>query len=279
MSDAVQHQSSEGGAPEWMVSYADMITIIMAFFVVLYATTSGSGKKDKGHDASKAEAAQQASKHASGGAGGKDGGESGDGNQQQLQRVFDSLNARFGPQWTVANCWTGGPMPSGQGAAIRLTQMDVEKRGGKLSRGLTAKNSDSIVPPKLGQYVVPGGRVLFDEFSAALTPEQEKRLAKAAEDLTGKRQKIEIRGHTDRRPLPKDSAFRDHTDLAYARCRTVADYLVAHGVEAKRLRLGVAAENEPLVSKGDDPPDGLESRVDVHLLNEWVHEPADVPRP
>src|SRR5688500_2476046 len=31
------------GAPEWMVSFADMVTILMAFFVVMYAM---SGPKD-----------------------------------------------------------------------------------------------------------------------------------------------------------------------------------------------------------------------------------------
>ena len=43
-----QPETAAEGAPEWMVSYADMITIMMAFFVVLYASTSNSGVKDKG---------------------------------------------------------------------------------------------------------------------------------------------------------------------------------------------------------------------------------------
>lgn len=245
----------------------------MAFFVVLYATTSGSGRNDKGHDASQVEAGQQASKHASGDGGSQSGPEKGQGDQQ-LQRVFDSLHARFGPQWTVANCWSGGPLPAGEGTTVRFTRMDAEKRAGKLSRGLSGMN-DNITPPQRAQYAVPGGRILFDGASAALTPEQEKRLAKAAAELAGKRQKIEIRGHTDRSPLPKDSPFRDHTDLAYARCRTVADYLTAHGVDGQRIRLGVAAENEPPAGRGGDPSTNQEARVDMHLLHEWVPEPAD----
>jgi flagellar motor protein MotB len=35
---------AQEGAPEWMVSYADMITIMMAFFVVMYAMAP---KKDQ----------------------------------------------------------------------------------------------------------------------------------------------------------------------------------------------------------------------------------------
>ena len=53
--------SSEGGAPEYMVSYADMLTIMLAFFVVLYAsagtTSSGTSKGEKTGDVEKSSAA------------------------------------------------------------------------------------------------------------------------------------------------------------------------------------------------------------------------------
>ena len=33
------------GAPEWMVSFADMITIMMSFFVIMFALASGEAAK------------------------------------------------------------------------------------------------------------------------------------------------------------------------------------------------------------------------------------------
>ena len=35
------------GAPEWMVSFADMITIMMSFFVIMFAIASGEAAKGK----------------------------------------------------------------------------------------------------------------------------------------------------------------------------------------------------------------------------------------
>ena len=64
--------------PEWMVSFADMITIMMSFFVIMFALASNQAAKGK-----KASANQQA--------------------------AMDSLNYRFGPSWKPFASW--GLMP------------------------------------------------------------------------------------------------------------------------------------------------------------------------
>lgn len=270
------NQSSEGGAPEWMVSYADMITIIMAFFVVLYASTSASGDKDHG---GKAGEVAQGGKEPTmrDGHPGKDhpGGDATNESQAasdaRMQRVLDSLYYRFGPDWTAKNCWTGGPP---QLKEFPATPPDPDnKRLGKPPRG--RERVIFMTRPKPNDNLVIGGRVFFEGTSASLTPEQERQLSHVAEDLAGKMQRIEVRGHTSRRPLPDGSPFGDHWDLAYARCRAVENYLVSRGIDARRLRLGVAGENEPFNLDGDPLKIEQDGRVEVRLLSEWVQLAAD----
>ena len=217
-----------------MVSYADMITIVMAFFVVLYATASGAGKHDKGHSAadSKAEAKKD-----------NPGGEKGSGNQEneneKLMDVFRSLCDRFGPNWTLANCWMGGPTAIRGRVPAELKALPGDRRAKSLgSAQINGESSVTLVISRPGESTVPGGRIYFDEFSAKLDDSQKTDLLFVAKELAGKLQKIEIRGHTSRQPLPGDSTFQDHLDLAYARCRAVRDYLQSHGIDPRRTAPG-----------------------------------------
>jgi chemotaxis protein MotB len=250
----------EGGAPEWMVSYADMITIILAFFVVLYASTSGNGQNDRGHDAANTGFQQGAS------AGNQDLPQ--DENEAKLSKVMTSLSDRFGPSWTLSNCWAGGPVAS----KSRIDQKDDKFLRG-FRGGQVGGNSIVTLPvAKSSEYTVPGGRVFFAEFSADLDRSQQNELNLVAEDLAGKLQKIELRGHASRRPLPKDAPWKNPWELAFARCQAVANYLASHGVDPRRMRISVAADNEPFDAVGEPPYGEKNSRVEIRLLNEWLDE-------
>jgi chemotaxis protein MotB len=299
---AAKEASSEGGAPEYMVSYADMLTIMLAFFVVLYAsagtTSRGSSKGEKtGH----VEKSQDAVGPDQGYGPTEAGGNSGTiatmaapgGQQEQgfpgsddplepviqprddrLDKVFQSLHYRFGPDWTITNCWTGGPPQLRNLAPEKLDRGPGPKANVRPSWPKPGNDSVRARSPRLGDDLLVGGRIYFDEFSADLADLQAAKLRKTAEDLAGKPQRIEIRGHSSRRPLPKDSAYRDPWDLAYDRCRKVKDFLAAQGIDPQRIRLSVAGDNEPLDTGGDPLPTQPNSRVEVRVLNEYAQSPT-----
>ncbi len=298
---AAEQHSSEGGAPEYMVSYADMLTIMLAFFVVLYATTgTTSSGSSKGEKSGKAEASKKTSGAKEGlgpkeGGGGKEGfggsqrdgaggdpkakfTEGGESPEARMEKIFRSLNLRFGPEWTLGNCWIGGPPELRDAPPPALSRGSAAKRNKKDVWGKAGNDDIRARSAKLGDQIFVGGRIYFDEFSAELTDPQKQKLRKAAEEIAGKMQRLEIRGHTSRRPLPKDSPYRDHWDLAYDRSRKVRDFLVAQGIDPQRIRLGVAAQNEPLDVEGDPLPVRQNSRVEIHVLNEYLR-PLDNRRP
>src|SRR5204863_1683170 len=80
--------------------------------------------------------------------------------------------------------------------------------------------------------------------------------------------KIEVRGHSSRRPLPPGSEFIDHWQLSYQRCQIVMEQLEKLGIPRERIRLSQAAGYEPLATPDEQLSGGGYARVEVSLLNE-----------
>ncbi len=215
------------GAPEWMVSYADMITIVMSFFVVMFSIASGEAAKGK--------------------------------RSQQQQVAIESLQYRFGPQWKPFTTW--GLMPGnsrlpggGKGLGSPAASPAVGDPGGTVR--VLKKEKARIRVSGHGDQIAIGGMVYFEPTTTQLVPGQTESIQKIADELAGKPQQVEIVATASNQPLPGGSSFRDRWELCYARCRKTADLFTAMKIEPERLRLSVvpvsAQENKGAVSSEAD---------------------------
>jgi chemotaxis protein MotB len=198
------------GAPEWMVSYADMITIIMSFFVVMFSIASGEAAKGK--------------------------------RSQQQQAAIESLQYRFGPKWRPFMSWSlmpGNSMLPGGGKGLGAPALTpaVGDPGGTVR--VLKKEKARIRVPGQGDHIAIGGMVFFDAATTVLAQGQTGSIQKIADELAGKPQEVEIVATASNQPLPRGCLFRDRWELSYARCRQTAELLSSLKIEPERLRLSV----------------------------------------
>jgi chemotaxis protein MotB len=121
-----------------------------------------------------------------------------------------------------------------------------------------------------GQHEAAGTVVLFAVASAELSNDGKEQLQRLVPTLLGKRSKIEIRGHATRDPLPPGSPFQDAWQLCYARCLATRKYLEQAGVETDRMRLSQAGVFEPYTIR--ENLEKQNSRVEIYVLPERVED-------
>jgi hypothetical protein len=118
--------------------------------------------------------------------------------------------------------------------------------------------------------------LLFEEGSAELDARAQQELQQFVAMLAGKPQKIEIRGHASRRPLPHGSDFHDAWQLSYARCLSTMRFLSDQGISPVRFRLSQAGAHEPY-REGNEIHALADSRVEVFMLSELAEQLVGTP--
>jgi chemotaxis protein MotB len=230
-----------GGA--WKVAYADFVTAMMAFFMVMWITAQSKPVKqaiakyfnDPLMSSTKP---------------------SGSGAPSLPDEKGDSSKPSTGPRAI--------PLPGYAEPGRRSTPSERPKAGG------SQKQSISVLHD--GSRRVAGAVVLFDENSAELTAEGKKSLEQLVPLLLGKPNKVEVRGHATRRPLPPDSPYQDAWQLSFARCVATMKYMQTQGVEPERLRLSQGGPFEPLTISLAAENQAQNSRVELYVLSELVDE-------
>jgi chemotaxis protein MotB len=227
-----------GGA--WKVAYADFVTAMMAFFLVMWITG-------------------------------------------QSQETKEAISGYFQDPWGTSSdhAAPASLLPTELHGDVQSLDMPQKLPPGKKPGAADSDEIDfeSIAKSRWAQkrkvhFLEDGDRttpalvIVFDESSAELTDAAKAQLDKLIPNLVGKLNKIEVRGHSTRRPLASDSLYADLWQLCYARCQATMAYMQQRGIEAERLRLSQSAAYEPLSSRVETVLQGENARVEVFLLNE-----------
>ena len=209
MAIAKRQQKQEEGAPAWMVTYGDMVTLLLTFFVLLLAMSEVK-KEDQFLDF------MQAIRKAFGYSGGVQ--------HVPLEDIEVPRNVNF--------------------TEMLIIPTDAHDFSKSLDPGIRGKRATTRDNRPEDAFVV-GGRIQFPSLSADLPEDEAARIPQLAQELRGLSTKLRITGHCSRVPVD-GTPFADHRMLAFQRACAVADALIANGVSARRIVVEAAGTNDPV---------------------------------
>jgi chemotaxis protein MotB len=229
----------KAGAPEWVMTYGDMMTLLLCFFIMLAAFAD----YDKGGGSSAAVI-------------------------QAIQSIQGALGIKIKEDSALAHMVQFNAMVDQVKSAVQ--QLDPQYRGDSSEKGIQGKTF-RLRRIRDGMEITIGGPILFEPFAARITPEGKESLERIGEILKGHRNKIEIVGHAAEQPRPADWTYIDAMQLAHERARHVADELVLRGVDPRTIRLVAVGANEPVAQDGLRR-DGENRRVEIIVRESMIDD-------
>ncbi|MGD9786936.1 MAG: flagellar motor protein MotD [Sulfuricellaceae bacterium] len=248
-----EHENLE----RWLVSYADFITLMFAFFVVMYSLSSLNEGKYKVLSESLLHAFQNPSSLII-----------------QKPEMAAGHKVVTPPQVAVI------PKPM-TAANVRIKEQEKRLKGiaedvMKVMDPLVKEGQVKITQSERGIAIEINASVLFPSGEAKLTPDSVKVLTAVGQVLTSVDNPVQVEGYTDNIPI-KSPLFPSNWELSAARASSVVRLFVENGVDSARLVAVGYGENHPVES--NDTPEGRarNRRVAVMILNKEQEKVSDVP--
>jgi chemotaxis protein MotB len=234
--DDESHENHE----RWLISYADFITLLFAFFVVMYAVSVVNTGKYK--------------------------------------VLSDALGDAFGGRGAARRIDTSVEVDALPLSNIIAHRRAEAARRDRERLDLLARKLNSVLAPLVNSgkvRITQTGRgitieinasVLFDEGDAALVGNARETLRTVAGLLKDDPHAIEVEGHTDNTPI-RNAAFPSNWELSAVRASTVVRLFIENGVLEQRLAAVGHGATQPLASNGDPVGRARNRRVAVTILS------------
>ena len=229
----------------WIMSYADMVTLLFGFFVILYSFSTVDDKKFDQMSEKLAEAFKSEKT--------TDRPEEGISNEARRVRALQMLVSMLNLGETVEEA-----LPKIENSYIEAKT--TKTASDQILSGAVAKNMHTIGEVKKSsskefqtiELVLPAN-VLFPSGGYRLSKKASASLQDLASDIRNISglHEIEVVGHTDSAAPGKNDIYTSNFELSALRAGAVASVLSKFGVEEKKLRVRGLGSAQPLLSESD----------------------------
>ncbi|OOM81026.1 motility protein B [Clostridium puniceum] len=226
----------------WMLSYLDFITLLMIFFLMMYAISNVDNKK--------ADALAHSLKIGFN-----------SGNGENVVAVSDSSNTPAIVDEETLKALT---------EAEKLA--DIKKKVDELVENSELKGSVTTSIQERGLLISFNDSVLFNSGDDAVKSDWHNKLVSISKVLNGIDNYIRVEGHTDNVAINTEH-FHSNWQLSSDRASNVVEFLISQGnIKAERLSAVGYGEYRPV--KGNDTEEGRSAnrRVDILILNNKFNE-------
>jgi chemotaxis protein MotB len=248
-----EHENHE----RWLVSYADFITLLFAFFVVMYAISSVNEGKYKVLSNALVDAFQQP--------------------QTAAPKVqLDNQVIKGAPPKIIDI-----PVPSTLPNNPKLEEQAQKMRGmaGDLRQSLGSlidQGKVKVTQSKRGIAVEISDSILFDTGRADLQASSEEALLAIANLVKNSDNLIQVEGHTDNQPI-RAGQFPSNWELSAARAASVVRLFEQAGVAPQRMAAIGFGQFRPMDSNDVAQGRAKNRRVTLNILADNKDEVAILP--
>ena len=233
----------EPDQPErWLVSYADFITLLFAFFVVMYSISSVQENK--------------------------------------VQQFSSSIHAALGKNGDLAPASVNPTQPS-QSSPLVPQLLDLRRKKSVQREHSQMNVMAAALDDKLASLVRQGNvrvsqssrgisieinaSILFAPADARLNPASVVSIQSIADVLRTYPNTIEVEGYTDTQAI-KTAEYPSNWELSAARASRVVRLLAEAGIQESRLRAIGSAVNHPVASNATAEGRQRNRRVEIQIL-------------
>jgi chemotaxis protein MotB len=224
-----KHDEEHENAERWLLTYADLITLLLAFFIMMYVFS----KKD-------AYKYDEVASH--------------------LKTIFSGGTGLAGKGSVTAT--SPIDMPS-RGASSGEIKRQLEGEFVDKNRDESGRESISVLSDERGIVIRVLDKAFFDEGKAELKEGAKNALDKIVPIIKDVENHIRIEGHTDNVPI-NTSEFKSNWELSVRRATEVVRYFIEkRGLPPERISATGYAEYRP-ISRNNSPKNrALNRRIEI----------------